>query len=199
MSKYLNIVIFLFSFSALSKNWKPLLSIEGIEVLGAERTEMGLIPFKAVAELDGTLEAVYDILVDMENKARWSPKLYFTKIHQKISENDYIFSEYYSTPWPAYDREFLMMGNIEKGENYFLLTAKSVIDENFLNDRLVQADVQKLAIMVKKISKNKLQIEFEFLGHMQGWMPVWLINIIQKKWPLRFIQGLRKEIELRKN
>jgi len=59
----------------------------------------------------------------------------------------------------------------------------------------VQADVKILDVYLEKIGETKTKITFEFHGNMKGWMPTWLMNIIQKKWPLRFIQGLRKRMK----
>ena len=30
---------------------------------------------------------------------------------------------------------------------------------------------------------------------MNGWIPVWIMNIIQKNWPIKFILGMQKQLE----
>ena len=55
---------------------------------------------------------VLKVLRDFDHKHLWAPKLKSVKIHQKINENEFIFSEYYKTPWPATDREFLLKGTL---------------------------------------------------------------------------------------
>lgn len=137
---------------------------------------------------------VLKVLRDFDHKHLWAPKLKSVKIHQKINENEFIFSEYYKTPWPATDREFLLKGTlIKKGDQYFI-NAYSFKSALYKDSKHIQADVTKLNLMLEKSLNNTTKISFEFHGDMKGWMPFWLINLIQKKWPFKFIKELEKRI-----
>ena len=85
---------------------------------------------------------------------------------------------------------------VQLSKNKVLLKAHSVDKEedyrHLKSEKHIQADVKYLNLTLSAVNPNKTKIEFEFHGDMKGWMPLWLMNLIQKKWPLRFIQGLRK-------
>ena len=76
----------------------------------------------------------------------------------------------------------------------YLLKAKSYKSNNFKDPSHIQADVTTLNFYIFEQGYNKSKIIFEFSGDLKGWMPSWLSNIIQKKWPYRFLEALRKEI-----
>jgi hypothetical protein len=186
------------TFAQSSTNWKKVAEEDNISVF-ALPTGDGVIPFKAKGIINAPIKVVLESLKDHKRKPNWSPKLKSVKVHQEIGkgkEKEYIFSEYYKTPWPAYDREFLLKGEIVYAKNGdIFLNAKSVNNEKLENNDHIQADVRYLNVALHSVSPTQTQVTFEFLGDMKGWMPVWLMNLIQKKWPLRFIQGLRKHIQ----
>ncbi len=189
-----SVVIALICFDAvLAENWEKFHSEDGIDLYRAPKAKSGIIPFKAEAIVNGSVEAYLKHLLDVKGRLEWAPKLDRITIHKKIGPNHFIYSEFYKTPWPATDRQFLLEGKVIfkspqhillKGSNSDLLKYKSsnhiLCDVNFLNFELVQ------------LKNNKTRLTFSFLGDMKGWMPNWLINLIQRKWPMRFIQEIRK-------
>ena len=196
--KILTISLSLFSLTvhAESNSWKKLASEDNINIFSKQASN-GVLPFKAEGKINANIEVLLNILKDHKNKNQWAPKLETVKMHEQNGQNQFIFSEYYKTPWPASDREFLLSGTIERPtENSIILKAHSIDQEKvfaqFKSESHVQADVQYINVVLQKITANQTSIKFEFHGDMKGWMPLWLMNLIQKKWPLRFIQGLRK-------
>lgn len=195
MNKILMILISFWCLSARAE-WTHILDEDGISVYSGEISTDGIIPFKANGIVNASIKDVTKILKDYEKKNQWSPKLKSVKMHEILPEEKYIFSEYYKTPWPAADREFLLSGGIKYiNQNQILFYAQS-IKHNKKRDDHIQADVKFLNVELTSVAKDKTKIDFTFHGDMKGWMPVWLINLIQKKWPLRFIQGLRKQVKL---
>ncbi len=180
---------------AFGENWELLVEKHGIQVYGAEATTDGLIPFRSKAVLNHPFERVLTVLLDADRKPEWSPKLKSTKVHKKISATKYILSEYYNTPWPATDREFLMLGELYPEKDKFTLTATTHIDPELADKEHIQVDIRKLIVTIEKINENQTAFEFIFLGDMQGWMPAWLINLIQKQWPFKFIKRLNSQLE----
>lgn len=173
-------------------DWKKILEEDNISVY-SNREAVGIIPFKAIGSVNGNINKVLKVLKDHQNKHLWSPKLKSVKVH-KINKQEVYFSEYYKTPWPAVDREFLLKGQIYQKGKKIILSAKSIEDNSLENENYIQARVETLHLTLSPIDGNNTLVTFEFFGDFQGWMPIWLTNLIQKKWPLRFIQGLRKRV-----
>ena len=195
MFKKLLLITLLLSSSlfASGKQWSPIHKEDGIEIFSLKsEAKSGVIPFKASGIIQAPLEKVVAVMKDDKKKPEWSPKLDKITMHKKLPNETYIFSEYYRTPWPATDREFLLKGTIKNiGKDQVDFSAKS-IDNNFKSKDYIQTEVYFLNVSLKRIAAQQTLVEFSFHGDMKGWMPTWLMNLIQKKWPLRFIQGLRK-------
>jgi len=185
--------LFLSVTSEAQAKWELIHNEEGIKIYSSGERANGVIPFKAVGKIQGPLDKVVEIMMNHEQKNQWSPKLDSVKIHQQLGPNDFIFSEFYRTPWPSTDREFLLKGNVKYLENKVIFSAKS-IDNELKNEDYIQTEVHRLELTLEKIADNETAIEFSFHGDMKGWMPVWLMNLIQKKWPMRFIQGLQRQV-----
>lgn len=197
--KLLSFVFILFNSQiGIASEWKFLTAQDGIQVYTKEAKD-GVMPFKSSGLISANIKRVLFVLKDHKHKPNWAPKLAKVKIHEKLAEQEFVFSEYYKTPWPAMDREFLLKGTISKvGPKSYRLMAHSVDSQEtyrkLASENHVQAQVEYINILLTELSPNQTKIDFEFHGDMKGWMPLWLMNLIQKKWPLRFIQGLRKYI-----
>jgi len=181
------------SFLRAKTNWEFLLSQEGVQVFKGSSQGSSPIPFKATGTLKFPLAKVLEALVDETRKPLWAPKLKRVHIHHKESDLSVVlFSEFYKTPWPAYDREFLLQGSlIHLSKNKILLKARSLNNSTLTDDNHIQAKVDKLNLLLEGIGSDETRLTFEFHGDMMGYIPKWLSNIIQRKWPLKFILGLR--------
>ena len=113
MFKFLFIFILLsFATNAYTQEWKQVGQEDGIIIL-SQTAQNGILPFKATGMVEDNIESVLKILKDHKHKPEWSPKLDKVKVHKEIDSKNFIFSEYYQTPWPATDREFLLKGEIK--------------------------------------------------------------------------------------
>ncbi len=193
MNKLVLVFFLSFSLSSMAKiNWKPIHAENNINIYTKVAKE-GILPFRATGIINAPLEKVLKTLMDLDNKNKWSPKLKNINIHKQINPNHLIISEYYKTPWPATDREFLLEGIKEKiSAKKYIIKAKSFNAKEYASSEHIQADVKYLDVTIEEISKNRTSIDFRFHGDLKGWMPIWLTNLIQKKWPLRFIESLNK-------
>ena len=178
-------------------NWQHFHSSQdGIELYRADKLESGIIPFKATAIVEGALEDYLMLLLDSKGRVNWAPKLKAIEIHQKLNSNHFIYSEFYHTPWPATDRQFLLEGKVVmRSRDHVILEGRNSTKIEYINEDHIVCDVRLLRFEIMRLKNNKTKLSFSFVGDMKGWMPVWLINLIQRKWPLRFIQGIRKQVK----
>jgi len=199
----MKLIILLFSFYTFSfayaSPWKEVFNKDDVKIF-AKKTNQKIIPFKAVSIIDSNIENVLNVLTNINKKHTWAPKLKKTKIHKLEPNGVIVYSEYYQTPWPATDREFLLKGFVDKkSATKYILRAKSIESDKFKNKDHIQCEVSTIEVSIESLSTKKTKITFIFEGDMKGWMPVWLMNIIQKKWPYRFILALKKQIRSQVN
>lgn len=191
MKNIILVFSFILAFSAnASIKWEKIHSENNIDIF-SRNSKSGILPFRATGKISAPLKTVLNALMDLPNKSKWSPKLKQVKIHEVLNSNEMIISEYYKTPWPATDREFLLKGKLEKiSDSKYTIKAHSINNHKYASKSHIQSAVEYLDVTIEDLGDNTTSIDFKFHGDFKGWMPVWLTNLIQKKWPLRFIQGL---------
>jgi hypothetical protein len=175
--------------------WGYLNTYEGVDLYQALQATAGSLPFRATADLDVPYQQVVMALVDVERKNLWAPKLKSTAIHAQLSTNEFEYSEYYTTPWPFKDREFLLLGTIRYQPDQVLFAAVDSENRHYAKEDHVKANIEMLEFAVIPLSAEKTRVQFTFSGDLGGWIPGFVKNIIQKKWPVRFIQSLRQRIQ----
>jgi hypothetical protein len=178
-----------------TSQWEQIDTVEGVDLFRSLEESNDLVPFKAIAKLNIPYQKIVMALVDAENKNTWAPKLKFTTIHNQISTNQFEFSEYYTTPWPFDDREFLLVGTVEYKSDRILFTAQNSINKELADKNHLLANVKVLEFTIIPLSQDMTQVEFTFSGDLGGWIPTFVKNIIQKKWPIRFIQAMQSFIQ----
>jgi hypothetical protein len=176
-------------------DWVQLSIEEGVELYGVNERVEGQLPFRAITEIDEPYQKIVMALVDYQKKPLWAPKLKTTRIHHQPGENHFVYSEYYSTPWPFYDREFLLDGKIEYRENGVFFKARNFTQKALADNDHVLVDVAVLIVQITPVSPEKSRIIFTFSGNMGGWIPDFVKTIITRKWPVRFLQALENYLE----
>jgi len=174
--------------------WQHIGDYEGVALYRSVYETEGVLPFKAVAVLDIPFDKIVMALVDAERKADWAPKLKATAIHTRISPNRFEYSEYYQTPWPFKDREFLLAGTVEYRQDRIVFAAENSTNGALARKDHLRANIQTLTFDVVPISAGRTEVAFTFSGDLGGWIPAFVKTIIQKKWPVRFIQSMKQYI-----
>lgn len=176
------------------EQWQQIDTVDGIFLFRSLQESGDLLPFKAIATLDIPYQKIVMALVDAEEKNSWAPKLKSIKFHNQISTNRFEYSEYYATPWPFFDREFLLDGTVEYKNDRVLLRAQNSSNKHLADTGHLVANVERVEIEIIPLSVERTKIAFTFSGDLGGWIPNFVKNIIQKKWPVRFIQAMERHI-----
>lgn len=174
--------------------WQYLKNDEGVALYRAETMVEGYLPFKAIATVDATVEQIVMAMVDAEHKSQWAPKLKRSKVHTELSANQFEFSEYYTTPWPFWDREFLLVGTVNYHADRVIFSANNSQQKRHASDDHVLVDVAVLDFEIIPLDENRSRVTFTFSGEFGGWIPPFVKTIIQEKWPVRFIQALQLRV-----
>ena len=144
------------------------------------------------------------VLMAIANNAKgpdWSPRLKKSVIHKQFPPLKYIYSQFYRAPWPLRNRQLLMEGVIKRKNNAIVFVAKGTYDkryQHFRDDDYIQAKVYLLHFSLIPRG-NRSEVTIAFVGNMGGWIPSWIINIVQKSWPANFLKSLNTYSKSEKN
>ena len=186
------ICLFFLFVTAQASTWIKEFEKDNIKVF-SKASDQRIIPFKAIAVFDLSESRLLEVLRDYQSKNLWAPKLKSVEMHKELGKEKYIFSEYYKVPWPFYDRQFLLEGEIVEIKGGHRMSAKSINRPQLIDPSHVVASVQKIDVQLKALSAERTEVSFQFEGDMGGWIPGWVSQIIQKRWPYKFLLKLKEQ------
>jgi hypothetical protein len=161
--------------------------------------ETGIVPIKFKTIINQNISKVVSVLADDQRKVQWLPKLKSSKLIETLSETKAITYYVYKSPWPFNDRDFLIKSsgvfNTKTKELYVeMISIKDHKDlkENTDNVRGFSHDGY---VRVKFLTSTSTEIEMAFLNEFGGYIPSFVINLVQKKWPYIFMKNLSEQLK----
>lgn len=178
---------------AVDLNWKADGDYEGVKIYTSENyAKNGLLPFKGVLEYNLPAEKVVIAVMDPSKKHFWAEKLKSVQMHKIIRPGHFLYSEFYRAPWPLTDRQFLVEGKVWREGKKTIFKGVSVDNKKYFNKDHIVAHMKALQLEVIPVSENRTRLELSFICDPKGYIPNWVVNMVQRKWPATFLQQLVK-------
>jgi len=177
--------------------WVEVRKSEGIVVYSKDLTESDLFAFKAKGVLKGPIESYLDLIRRVSEHKRWSPSLIDKYVVEKRSEIEVITRDVHFLPWPLTNRDLIVHNKLylDHEEGYLVVGAHSIEHEDYpIKEDFVRARLSVGAIFLRPKSKDKTEIKLIIHIDPKGSVPHWMINEIQKNWPLKYLKGLEKQV-----
>jgi len=176
-------------------DWKLEKDSDGIKVYLADAENSSIKQFKVEAFIEATPKEIVDAVVDIENNHKWFVSVEKGKLVERISPNEFIFSQVIEVPFPFQDRQVVQNTKVTNLENGVLR-----IDLNSVSDALeVDNDYVRMTLAtgywVLTPTSEGTDLEYSFLADPAGNIPVWLANQFIVDNPLKTIKGLREYID----
>jgi len=176
-------------------NWKKINDKENVSVYSSEVHGSNILKIKAQTILETSLSHVQSILDNVEHRSSWIPYLQKCMIIEKISNTENIEYSLFSAPWPASDRDFVykitQILNTESKAIYYMTSIQHPSKPE--HNTRVRADLMESTYILTALSANKTQVELIFHADPKGWLPNWIINIIQRILPYLILRNLHDE------
>ncbi len=176
-------------------DWKLEKDSDGIKVYLAKAENSSIKQFKVEAFIEATPKEIVDAVVDIENNHKWFVSVEKGKLVERISPNEFIFSQVIEVPFPFQDRQVVQNTKVTNLENGVLR-----IDLNSISDALeVDNDYVRMTLAtgywILTPTAEGTDLEYSFLADPAGNIPAWLANQFIVDNPLKTIKGLREYID----
>ncbi len=151
---------------------------------------------KGTGNVDAPLWKVASVLLDSKRGTEWVDSLAATKMLRRISPFSYIEFNHIKTPFVLKDREFVTEMNIEinKDKKSFEMTYHPAPLETAPETSNVRGEIVYGKLTVTSLVPGKTcYIEGELHCDPKGSIPKWIVNLFQKGWPRRTLEGVRKQ------
>lgn len=183
---------------ALDENiWKKISDDEGIQAY--ERREGknpygDVVAFRGETVLPAKLAKIATILATPELQGEWVDAMEDYRLIEKVSKFETIEYNKTGVPWPFQDRDFVFRASVKVQIDppLMLILMKSIEDPRAPPVKgVVRGEMLISYFYMKEIAPNQTRVVVEMAVDPKGAIPLWLVNLTQKKWPHNTLSRLR--------
>jgi hypothetical protein len=178
--------------------WKKLSDEAGVQTFQERHSVEGVVAFRGETIIPTSLERIATVLRDESLRKEWIDSLEESKILEKISEFEQVEYNHSKVPWPFHDRDFVYRAKIAVNlDQARTMTISMKSEENALKppqSGLVRGEILRCFYSMKEIvgAEPKTEIVIEMALDPKGVIPMWMVNLTQKKWPHNTLNALKK-------
>ncbi|MGK0367962.1 MAG: hypothetical protein ACI9QD_001102 [Thermoproteota archaeon] len=177
-------------------DWKKFYTEDGITVYKVKNPKKSIIPLMAKAKIEYSLNAILSLLSRQDLRKQWVPRWGGSGVLKNISEFERIEFTVSKVPFPFYNREFIYktkttFDKINRTANIDIKT----VEWKKLGKGYQRGHIYNGSLILKELSANQVEFTLNFETDPKGYIPKWLVNIVQKKWPFKYLTGLRTQLK----
>jgi hypothetical protein len=156
-----------------------------------------LIEIKAKTSIDSTLSGFLLFMQDTKNIALWLDNATESKIIKKIDKTKSILQTKFSGFWLVANRIMIIESHYWQNPDLSIeITSKNTKSNEMLDSKEILIDVISANWMIKPTSKNKIEVNYQFIVDAKGDLPHWLVNSMALKSTWKTLENLRKQLPL---
>ena len=178
-----------------SPSWQLVKNKQDITVYTKIVAGSDILKVKTQVIINAGIRQVREILDDAPHRKNWIPYLKSSSIAYSFSNTEKLEHSHFSAPWPASDRDFVYrLRLIHQDKNKLIYHMKSEESHSLpVNNDMIRAELIESSYTLTALNEHQTQVELIFHADPKGWLPVWVINIIQKTLPYLILRNLREQ------
>jgi len=178
--------------------WEVLSNDDGILVHRKEIPGSPVVAFKGEAVIEAPIAKVASVLYDTSRKMEWVAKLAEAKDVRMISNFERIEYNHTSTPVVLKDRDFVFHAKVDLDRaNQRMRIALKSVEDAFMPDegKYVRGELLNSAYTLTSLEGGtKTRLKVEIHADPKGSVAKWIVNLFQKSWPRKTLEGIRKQV-----
>jgi hypothetical protein len=174
-------------------NWHLARHSDGIQVYTMDVSGSKIIKVKTRVTIATPMQHIQRILDNVPQRKDWVPYLQHSAIIETLDDGSRIEHSIFAAPWPAADRDFTyrMVRGRQDAERQ-VYTMKSTTTEQMPDQPdIIRAELIDSRYSLRATGAERTEVELIFYADPKGWLPNWIINIIQQVLPYRMLKNLR--------
>jgi START domain len=184
-------------FAQQIQQWQQVSNDGGIQVYTINMPNTDIVKAKAIAEIKSPLIRVRQELDDIDSRHEWVPFLKQSKLIIVNSATRRLEYSLFAAPWPASNRDFVYsLQLVKESSDQLVYKIHSVITNAMPEkDKLIRGEIFESIYTLTKINENLTRVELSYHADPKGWLPSWIVNIIQRVLPYKILRNLRQRLE----
>lgn len=192
----LSFLLHSFATPAFAGTWQEIYTEDAVTVSKKEVDGSKFVAFKGETKYDAPLDKVLYVLMDNDHRTEWVDRLYECRILEQYTEHKYVLYQAFELPAIFSDRDYVYQGEVTRDASTGVVTLQmnSVEHAEAPPTIGVRADLVNSRYVLTPDADGGTHIEVEIMTDPQGAMPAWLVNLIQRSWPVETLNGIRVQI-----
>jgi hypothetical protein len=179
--------------SHAKSGWEYVGTTKGVKVERKTVPNSALFAFRGEGTFEAPIGLLVSVLKDEHIAEEWVDLMLEHTVVRKLAPDTNLLYESYGLPWPISNRDYVMKEEMkyDADTKVFTINYESITDPSRPeNPDFVRAMAYRTFWRLKKVGPGRTFVEVEVLTDPKGALPAWLINLIQKDWPWKTIDGL---------
>lgn len=177
-----------------SGKWKRINREAGITVYSKTITGSDLIAVKGKTTIKQPLEKVLSVLMTHERWDEWVGRMSGSKILKTVSTYDYVVYQSFTMPAFVSNRDFVYRGTVtSNAKGQVILSMSSCKWKSAPETVGVRARMMNSRYVLTPKADGQTHVEVEVHADPMGLIPDWLVNQLQKSWPIGTLNGVRRQ------
>ena len=155
--------------------------------------------YRGTTTMPISIERIAYVLDDTEGKIEWVSRL---EEENRLEGNPFSYRsiayQHYNLSWPVSDRDYVIESKWTVMKDMKLPTAilsiKSIIRDDVPEiEGRVRGQLDPLVYKLEKLKSNQTRVTVEIMVNPKGLLPNFMINLIQKEWPITTLRQLNAQ------
>jgi len=178
--------------------WKKIYDRNDIVVFMKDPSANGTISVRGEGLLGFSPAEVFSVIENTKRAPEWMPLVKERRTLEQLDATSRIDWTHIGLPWPLRDRYFIDRAQLTKNEQdgTYTISIKSVPEpkKSWLVDDKVLGFLHYSELTLTPLEGKKTYLTIEVNTDPRGEIPLWMVNLQQRQWPRKFIEGLRDEL-----
>lgn len=194
----------LFSWTSWAKSdwtqdgWERVDQKEGISVYRKSVAGSSVKGVGGEAMIEAPISKILWVLMDHEHKNDWIDKFKTAFTIEEISPLVHIQYASFDMPFPVTDRDFVYRYefSVNPEDNAVIVDVKSETHPKATpaSSVGVRGEILSGRYILYPEGPNRTFVKAEYLADPKGYLPAWVVNLVQKQWPYKTLAGLRRQV-----
>ena len=155
--------------------------------------------YRGTTTMPMSIERIAYVLDDTESKKEWVSRL---KQENRLEGNPFSYRsiayQHYNLSWPVSDRDYVIESkwSVMKDKKLptVILSIKSIVRDSVPEiEGRVRGQLYRLVYKLEKLESNQTRVTVEIMVNPKGLLPNFMINLIQKDWPITTLRQLNAQ------
>lgn len=181
----------------VENEWEKLTEKDGFLVFSRKNMDTNIKEIRVIFEYYGSMKNTLRVLEDVAGYPNWVYKSIDAKIVDTITTDKYYYYISFDMPFPAWDRDNVILTNIRRDSFNQTVYYDSVAAPAQMPDKKGMVRVQNLEShwKIQQLENGKIRIDYNGLADPGGKIPTWVTNMVITSGPTKSFERFLERVQ----